>query len=132
VSPTTTGRPPRITTRRPDRIYYCRCCFLPYAIADSIASGDTGSEPIPGLDWNFLAVEFGAVLDYSLDGNADRLDIKLSLDACGTVLGISRCMSYELPADFPIEILDATINFGECASKNAVATIVGNATLVDV
>ena len=42
------------------------------------------------------------------------------------MFGVSRCMSYELPADFPISILDATINFGECAAKSTI----GNATLV--
>ena len=66
--------------------------------------------------------EFDAVLDYELDGNGNALEIKLGLDACGSVLGVSRCLSYELPADFPINILDATIKFGECADKKADTT----------
>lgn len=84
----------------------------------SITAGMDGSVDIPGLSFDIGIVSAGAVLDYSLDGNAEALEIKLGLDACGSVFGVKECGS-DLSSDFPINILDEKINFGACAAGAA-------------
>lgn len=81
----------------------------------SISAGDDGSVDIPGLSFGIGPLTAGAVLDYTLSGNAEALEIKLGIDACAQVFGVKECGS-DITSELPLNILDEKINFGACAA----------------
>jgi hypothetical protein len=83
---------------------------------DKISAGEDGNIPIPGLSFSIpgIPISAGAVLAYSLDGNAAAFKVKLGLDACADVPIIgNECASSVDSSDFPISLLDDTFDFSD-------------------
>ena len=58
---------------------------------------------------------------FDIEGDLSNLDIKLGLDACGTVVGKSVCGS-DLTDDLPIYVLDGSFNFDSLCKQRQQAT----------
>ena len=67
--------------------------------------------PIPGLSLDVPDIgSVGVNAVFDIEGDIENLEIKLGLDACGTVLGHKACGS-ELTDELPIYVLDHTFDF---------------------
>jgi len=83
---------------------------IKYTIAD-ITAGTTEEVIIPGLFVPIPLVGQGQVqADITVDGNIDKLDIDIALDACLSVFGITECGS-DLTSLLPVEVLQTSVGF---------------------
>ena len=72
---------------------------------------DSGQYDIPGLTFGIPDVATAsAVLDVTVQGNLDDLQVSLAVDACGDVAGITVCGS-DLTSDLPLTLLTGTFDF---------------------
>ena len=74
-------------------------------------SGESGEVPVPDLSIDVpIFGSAGVYAVYEIDGDASALGIALGLDACGTVLGITKCGS-SVTSELPIILLNNTYKF---------------------
>jgi len=81
----------------------------------TIKAGSSGTEPIPGLTFSIGVASAAAVLDYSLDGNADHLEVDLGIDACVDVPFLGKKCGADVSSELPIPVINHTFSFGACA-----------------
>ena len=89
-----------------------------------LTAGKAIDWPIPGLSLDIPDIgSVGVNAVFDIEGDLSNLDIKLGLDACGTVVGKSVCGS-DLTDKLPIYVLDGSFDFDDLCKQRQQATTV--------
>jgi hypothetical protein len=77
-------------------------------------AGDTEQIPVPGLNIGFMGYSVGVVVDLTINGNIDNLQIDIALDGCADVpIFGNECGADLAPSMLPVDLIS-----GACGASS--------------